>query len=58
LCQCAWALEEPSFDVQHPVIPLVVNRVVVEDRRVIIEHVVPTGPVRWQPEHQPPEHIR
>jgi site-specific DNA recombinase len=51
-------LEEPSFEVQHKVIQLVVNRMVVEDSRVIIEHVVPTGPVRWQPEHQPPENVR
>src|SRR5215475_11510385 len=28
----------------------VVNRIVVEDRQVIIEHVVPTGPVRLQTE--------
>jgi hypothetical protein len=32
--------------VQQKVIQLVVNRIVVEDSRVIIEHVVPTGPVR------------
>jgi site-specific DNA recombinase len=46
------ALEEPSFGIQQKVIQLVVNRIVVEDSRVIIEHVVPTGPVRLQPEHQ------
>jgi site-specific DNA recombinase len=45
------AMEEPSFEVPQKVIQFVVNRIVVEDSRVIIEHVVPTGPVRLQPEH-------
>ena len=40
---CGGASEEPSFEVQHKVIQLMVNRIVVEDSRVIIEHVVPTG---------------
>jgi site-specific DNA recombinase len=52
------ALEEPSFEVQQQVLQLVVNRIVVEDDRVRLEHVVPTGPVRLQPEHQAPEHVR
>jgi hypothetical protein len=48
------ALEEPSFEMQHKVVQLVVDRIVVEDERVVIEHVVPTGPVRLQPEHHAP----
>lgn len=44
------AMEEPSFTVQQKVLQLVVNRIVVEDNQVIIEHVVPTGPVRLQTE--------
>jgi site-specific DNA recombinase len=44
------AMEEPSFTVQQKVLQLVVNRIVVEDSQVIIEHVVPTGPVRLQTE--------
>ena len=52
------AMEEPSFTVQQKVLQLVVNRIVVEDNRVIIEHVVPTGPVRLQTEHQPCENLR
>jgi site-specific DNA recombinase len=51
-------LEEPSFEVQHKVVQLVVDRIVVEDKRVVIEHVVPTGPVRLQPEHQRNENLR
>jgi hypothetical protein len=43
-------MEEPSFTVQQKVLQLVVNRIVVEDHQVIIEHVVPTGPVRLQTE--------
>ena len=46
------AMEEPSFTVQQKVLQLVVNRIVVEDHQVIIEHVVPTGPVRLQTEQQ------
>ena len=49
------AMEEPSFTVQQKVLQLVVNRIVVEDNRVIIEHVVPTGPVRLQTEQQAPD---
>ncbi len=49
------AMEEPSFTVQQKVLQLVVNRIVVEDHQVLIEHVVPTGPVRLQPEQQPPK---
>ena len=48
------ALEDPSFEVQQKVLQLVVDRIVVEDSRVIIEHVVPTGLVRLQTEHQMP----
>src|SRR5262249_9160567 len=48
------AMEEPSFTVQQKVLQLVVNRIVVEDNQVIIEHVVPTGPVRLQTEQQTP----
>ena len=36
--------------VQQKVLQLVVNQIVVEDNQVIIEHVVPTGPVRLQTE--------
>jgi site-specific DNA recombinase len=52
------AMEEPSFTVQQKVLQLVVNRIVVEDSQVLIEHVVPTGPVRLQPEQQPCENLR
>ena len=52
------AMEEPSFPIQQKVLQLVVNRIVVEDNRVIIEHVVPTGPVRLQTEHQGNENLR
>jgi hypothetical protein len=44
--------------VQQKVIQLAVNRIVVEDSRMLIEHVVPTGPVRLQTEHQSPENFR
>ena len=32
----------------------VVQRIVVEDHRITIEHVVPSGPIRLQPEHHAP----
>jgi site-specific DNA recombinase len=52
------AMEEPSFIVQQNVLQLVVNRIVVEDNQVIIEHVVPTGPVRLQTEQQRNQNLR
>jgi site-specific DNA recombinase len=48
------ALEAPTFEVQQKVVQLVMDRIVVEDSRVLIEHVVPTGPIRLQPEHHAP----
>jgi site-specific DNA recombinase len=44
------SLEEPSFEVKQKVLQLVVDRVVVEDSRVVIQHIIPTGPVRLQTE--------
>jgi site-specific DNA recombinase len=52
------AMAAPTFEVQQKVVQLVVNRVVVEDNRVIVEHVVPTGPVRLQTEHQLTKNVR
>jgi len=43
--------------VQQKVLQSVVSRIVVEDSRVIIEHVVPTGPVRLQTEHHRLEYV-
>jgi site-specific DNA recombinase len=50
------SLEEPSFEVRQKVLQLVVDRVMVEDSRVVIQHIVPTRPVRLQTEQQPPEY--
>ena len=44
------SLEEPSFEVKQKVLQLVVDRIVVEESRVVIQHVVPTGAVRLQTE--------
>jgi site-specific DNA recombinase len=41
-------LEKPSFAVKQRVLQLVVDRIVVEDGRMVVHHVVPTGPVRLQ----------
>ena len=46
------AMSAPSFEVKQKVLQLVVQRIVVEDHRLIIEHVVPSGPIRLQPERQ------
>ena len=45
------AMVAPSFEVKQKVLQLVVQRIVVEDHRITIEHVVPSGPIRLQPEH-------
>ena len=44
----------PSFEVKQKVLQLVVQRIVVEDHRITIEHVVPSGPLRLQPEYHTP----
>ncbi len=46
------ALVEPSFETKQQVLRLVVDRIVVEDSKVIIHHVVPTATVRLQTEYQ------
>ena len=51
------SLEEPSFEVKQKVLQLVVDRIVVEESRVVIQHVVPTGAVRLQTEQQRPEKV-
>jgi hypothetical protein len=43
-----------AFEVKQKVLQLVVQRIVVEDHRMTIEHVVPSGPLRLQPEHHAP----
>jgi site-specific DNA recombinase len=45
------SLEEPSFETKQQVLRLVVDRIVVEDTRVVVHHVVPAGPVRLQTDH-------
>jgi len=44
------ALEEPGYVVKQKVLQLVIDRIMVEEERVTIRHVVPTGPVRLQTE--------
>ena len=48
----------PSFEVKQKVLQLVVQRIVVEDHRITIEHVVPSGPIRLQPEHHLNRNLR
>src|SRR3977135_449661 len=48
------AMVAPSFEVKQKVLQLIVQRIVVEDHRIIIEHVVPSGPIRLQPERHAP----
>ena len=48
------AMAAPSFEVKQKVLQLVLQRTVVEDHRLIIEHVVPSGPIRLQPERHAP----
>ncbi|MGE3542024.1 MAG: recombinase family protein [Candidatus Tectimicrobiota bacterium] len=48
------AMVAPSFEVKQKVLQLVVQRIVVEDHRITIEHVVPSGPLRLQTEHHAP----
>lgn len=45
-------LEEPTFEVRQKVLQLVVDRIVVEDSRLVIHHVMPVGPVRLRTDHR------
>jgi site-specific DNA recombinase len=45
------SLKEPSFAIKQKVLQLVVDRVIVEGTKLTIRHVVPTGPIRLQTEH-------
>jgi len=51
-------LEDTSFAVKQRVLQLVVDRIVVEETRVVIHHVVPTGPVRLQTGQYPDETLQ
>ncbi len=51
-------LEDASFTVKQRVLQLVVDRIVVEETRVVIHHVVPTGPVRLQTGQFPDENLQ
>jgi len=44
------AMASPSFEVKQKVLQLVLQRIVVEDYCLIMEHIVPSGPIRLQPE--------
>jgi hypothetical protein len=46
------ALVAPSFITQQKVLELVVDRIVVENTKLTIRHIVPTGPVRLRTEPQ------
>jgi hypothetical protein len=48
------AMVAPAFEVKQKVLQLVGQRIVVEDHRIILEHVVPSGPIRLQPERHTP----
>ena len=48
------AMVAPAFEVKQKVLQLVVQRIVVEDHRIVIEHIVPSGPIRLQPERYAP----
>jgi site-specific DNA recombinase len=44
------ALVTPSFETKQKMLQLVVDRILVEDTKLTIRHIVPTGPVRLQTE--------
>jgi hypothetical protein len=52
------AMVAPSFAVKQKILQLIVQRIVVEDHRIIIEHVVPSGPLRLQTEHHSNRKLR
>jgi site-specific DNA recombinase len=44
------ALEELTFETKQKVLRLVVDRIIVENSKAVVHHVVPTGPVYLQTE--------
>ena len=43
---------------KQKVLQLVVDRIVVEESRVVIQHIVPTGAVRLQTEQHPRKKVK
>jgi site-specific DNA recombinase len=43
------ALKEPPFDTKQKILRLVVDRILVEDDRLVIKHIVPALPFRLRP---------
>ena len=43
------ASKEPSFDTKQKILRLVVDRILVEDDRLVIKHIVPAVPFRLRP---------
>jgi site-specific DNA recombinase len=52
------ALADPSFAVKQKVLQLVLDRIIVEDTKLVIRHVIPIGPVGLQPRHHLPKILR
>ncbi len=44
-------LDQPSFEVRQKVLQLVVDRIVIQDSKLVIHHVMPVGPVRLRTDH-------
>jgi site-specific DNA recombinase len=46
------ALVDPSFAVKQQILQLVIDRIVVEDTRIVIKHIIPVEPVGLRPCHR------
>jgi site-specific DNA recombinase len=46
------ALDDPSFEIKQQVLRLVIDRIVVEDTRAIIQHIIPVAPVALRTRYQ------
>jgi site-specific DNA recombinase len=52
------ALVAPSFSTKQKMLELVLDCIVVEETKLTIRHIVPTGPVRLRTEPHPTENLR
>ena len=52
------ALVDPSFAVKQQILQLVIDRIVVEDTRIVIKHIIPMEPVGLRPCHRTGRNIR
>ena len=50
-CEMSDMLDNPSFETKQRILRLVVDKILVSDEEVTIQHTVPISDVRWWRDH-------